>query len=198
MRIFLATFVVVAAVAVGSSSVLAHRFTSVFIAPISGVNAKIGKQAFDGFMFATRERDGHADETADGHLGGLDVYVEVVDSADDIEVVLARLRYLIELEETEFVTGVVPSQLVETIRRQTDGMPTILIVANASPPTHIKTMDNRPFATAFEETFGYFPTQYSFAGYSVARIVDQEVRQVDGDFSKQDILNIAVSKRFRL
>ena len=197
MRIFLAAIVAIATVAVGSSSVLAHSFTSVFIAPVSGIDAETGKQAFDGFMFATRERDGHADETADGHLGGLDVYVEVVDSADDVEVVLARLRDLIELGETEFVTGVVSSELVKTIRRQTDGTPTILIAPNASHPSHIKTMDNRPFAAAFEEAYGYAPTRYTFAGYSVARIVDQAVRKVDGDFSDQDILDIGFSKLLR-
>jgi len=57
----------------------AHRFNVALVAPSSGWNSTVGETIFKRFMVATTERDNHADEESDGHLGGLDVYVTLAD-----------------------------------------------------------------------------------------------------------------------
>lgn len=106
-------------------------------------------------MFATGKRDGHPDEPADGHLGGLDVDIEVVDSAGGVEEMLAQVWELVEREHAEVVSGVVPSERRENIRRQAEGTLTILIAPNGDPPSHIRPIDDRPFAVAFEQVYRY-------------------------------------------
>ena len=64
----------------GTGSVQAHRFNLGFFTALSGPHAREGKQALDGFLLATGERDDHAGEESDGYLGGLDVYVFRIDS----------------------------------------------------------------------------------------------------------------------
>ena len=41
-------------------------------------------QAMQAFLLASGERDRHANEESDGHLGGLDVYVSVVEMDADV------------------------------------------------------------------------------------------------------------------
>ena len=49
----------------------AHVFDIAVIAPYSGPQAHVGPNLWHGMRVATRESDGHAFETADGHLGGV-------------------------------------------------------------------------------------------------------------------------------
>jgi len=67
-----------------ATSAEAHRFNVALIAPASGWNSPIGQTIFKRFMVGTTERDGHADEESDGHLGGLDVYVTLADQNQNI------------------------------------------------------------------------------------------------------------------
>lgn len=75
---------------IGAAGALAHSFNVTMLVP-EGARA----QALAAFLIASAERDGHADEESDGHLGGLDVYISMVeagraggmaDSAPDIVV----------------------------------------------------------------------------------------------------------------
>ncbi|MDO8982322.1 hypothetical protein, partial [Cypionkella sp.] len=57
-----------------SGNALAHSFTAALI--VVGDNREAGlAEAVRGFLLAADERDGHANETSDGHLGGVDVHV---------------------------------------------------------------------------------------------------------------------------
>ena len=58
--------------------VLAHRFNVVLILPGSTTESEQARHIRGGFMLATTERDSHPDQQSDGHLGGLDVYVNVI------------------------------------------------------------------------------------------------------------------------
>ncbi len=81
---------------------LAHSFRMALLLPLTGADAAVGRQAVKGFLLATRERDGHPDETSDGHLGGLDVYVLVIDTNRPEGAVLAAIGE----NQIEFLTGI--------------------------------------------------------------------------------------------
>ncbi len=55
-------------------SAQAHEFV-VTIRAVGAERDLVLADALRGFLLATKERDGHPDETSNGHLGGLDVYI---------------------------------------------------------------------------------------------------------------------------
>ncbi len=154
----------------------AHSFDTIFIVPVSGPQADAGKQARDGFLFAARERDGHPDETADGHLGGLDVYLRIVDSAADASAVAAQAVDLAGRAADDAPWIVAPELLMTSIKDQVPGAEFIPIDLSGEVPWDIRTMNGEPFRAAFEDAFGYAPTPAVMAGYGAARQIDKTVR----------------------
>ena len=57
-----------------AQSAQAHEFV-VTIRAVGADRDLVLADALRGFLLATKERDGHPDETSNGHLGGLDVYI---------------------------------------------------------------------------------------------------------------------------
>lgn len=166
----------------------AHGFRVGFVAPVSGPEARVGASARDGFMLAARERDGHADEEADGHLGGLDVYLLIIDSGEGTVSVRAKIRALVEGREIEFLTGFIPPGLAADIRSQGDGKPPFIVDTKDMSATNATTMDGAPFAAAFAAKFGRAPDHAAFRGYGAARLIDRAVRAVAGDFSRSQLV----------
>lgn len=159
-----------------SNAALAHSFDTVFVVPVSGPQAEAGKQARDGFMFAARERDGHPDETADGHLGGLDVFLLIVDSNAGTGAVVAKVGELSQRAAGDVARIVAPAEMLAAIRRQVGGAEMVVIDLAAAMPANVRTIAGRPFSTAFEAAFGYAPTPAVLAGYATARQIDTAVR----------------------
>ena len=155
----------------------AHSFDTIFVVPQSGAQAVAGEQARDGFMFAARERDGHPDETADGHLGGLDVYLRIVDSNREQGDVLAELRDLAERPADDTPRIVAPAALLPAVKDQIGAAELSAIDLNAPAQPDILTMNGRPFEAAFEAAFGYAATPAVYAGYGAARQIDKVVRE---------------------
>jgi hypothetical protein len=154
----------------------AHSFDTIFVVPLSGSQAAAGKQARDGFMFAARERDGHPNETADGHLGGLDVFLLIVDSTAGEGEVVAKLRELTGGAADDTPRVVAPPALLEPIRGQISEIELLAIDLTTAVHAETRTMDGRLFSTAFEDDLGYAPTQAVYAGYAAARQIDAAVR----------------------
>ncbi len=175
MKMVLALAAIAAALTTAGPA-LAHSFDTIFVVPITGPQAAAGEQAQDGFNFAARERDGHPDETADGHLGGLDVYLRVVDSAANAPDVAAAVRQLAQRSADDAPWVVGPAELLAVIQDRVGAAEWLPInLAGASAPD-VRTMDGRPFRAAFEQAFGYAPTPAVIAGYGAARQIDQTVR----------------------
>ncbi len=82
----------------------AHSFDLALLLPLSGPDRELGERMRAGFMEATRAFDGHPDEQSDGHLGGLDVHVTVVDSTRGAE-------GLAGIGEPAFLVGRLPPEL---------------------------------------------------------------------------------------
>ncbi|MCF6273460.1 MAG: hypothetical protein L3J37_09790 [Rhodobacteraceae bacterium] len=77
----------------GASGAQAHSFNVLIV----GENlAETG--AYNGFRLATRERDGHANEESDGHLGGLDSYIFMAEPSADLP---SGINILVMLDEGE-------------------------------------------------------------------------------------------------
>ncbi len=163
----------------------AHSFRVGFVAPASGPRASIGASARDGFMLATRERDGHSDEESDGHLGGLDVYLLIIDSGEGRDSVLAKIRELVEGRQIEFLTGIVPPELAAGIHSRTRGGRPYFVDTEVLSGSNVSTMDGAPFAAAFAAMYGRAPDRAAFRGYGAARRIDRAVRAVAGDLSRR-------------
>jgi len=80
----------------------AHSFDLALLLPLSGPERELGERMRAGFMEATREFDAHPGQESDGHLGGLDVYVTVVDSS-------RGTAGLAAIGEPAFLVGRLPS-----------------------------------------------------------------------------------------
>jgi ABC-type branched-subunit amino acid transport system substrate-binding protein len=182
--------------------VRAHSFNVGFMAPLSGPNAHQGRQALDGFLLATRERDGHAFEESDGHLGGLDSYVIRIDSGGGIDAVRGRLDELLRGERLVFLTGVsVPETLAaagvmldDSQSILVDPLDSVVYRSAASAPESLVTMDAVPFSVAFREAYGHDPDVNAIGGYISARFIDAAVSAVEGRFTQRDALHRALAQ----
>lgn len=170
----------------GAASAAAHSFTTLLVAPAAGEQAEVGKQALDGFLYATRERDAHANETADGHLGGMDVYVRRVEPA-------AVASMAAEADEVEAAAGFLDADLSRRLAPLLGGRVAVVLDLDNFPPADPTDMDGRPFADVFEQAYGYAPTGAAVAGYRAARAIDRAVRAVGGDFSQVEAFNAALN-----
>lgn len=68
-----------------STAAVAHSFNVTMVVPAGGV-----EQATQGFLVASGERDSHAGQESDGHLGGLDVYFSVFE-VENFDTLRARV-----------------------------------------------------------------------------------------------------------
>lgn len=179
--------------------VRAHSFNVGFMAPLAGPSAHQGRQALDGFLLATRERDGHAFEESDGHLGGLDSYVIRIDSGGGAEAVRGQLDELLRGEELVFLTGVSVPETLAAAGVMPDNNQSILVDplgsavyrSAASAPESLVTMDGMLFSAAFREAYGYDPDVNAIGGYVAARFIAAAVSAAEGRFSQRDTLHRA-------
>jgi ABC-type branched-subunit amino acid transport system substrate-binding protein len=192
-------FAIALVLAAISSQVPAHSFNVGFMAPLSGPSAHHGQQALDGFLLATRERDGHAFEESDGHLGGLDSYVITIDSGRGADAVRGRLDELLRGEGLVFLTGVSVSGTLADAGVILDDSQTIIVDAvdsavYRSAAESLVTMDGLRFLAAFREAYGYEPDVNAIGGYIAARFIAAAVSAVEGRFSQRDALLGALAR----
>ena len=188
--------------AAGAGEARAHGFNIGFVAPLSGPTAHQGRQALDGFLFATRERDGHAFEEADGHLGGLDSYVIRIDTGRGLEAVRRQLGELIQDGGVFFLTGVSVSGTLAASGVVLDpGQAIFIDVANspvyrsaAKAPESLVTKDKVPFPAAFRDANGSDAGANAVTGYIAARFIDAAVSAVEGDFSRRGAMDRALEQ----
>jgi substrate-binding family protein len=125
-------------------------------------------------LLATAERDSHADETSDGHLGGLDVHIvpmpadaastepglkNVRQDTIDIAVVLGT-----DARAKQAVAALDPS--------------TVILSAGTISPGQADA--ETTFAQRFEAAYGTQPDLWAAQGYNAARRVELAVRKLGG------------------
>ncbi len=178
-------------IAFGAGAATAHSFKVAVIAPLSGPTAEIGKQTLDGFMLATRQADSHPGQESDGHLGGLDVYVSVVDGESGPAVSLGGMEELVEGNQIVVVAEFARAKVTRAIQSRAAGPQAIFIALSAGPSPiagaySIPDMDEPArisFVVAFEEDYGHAPSRHAVQGYGAARLIDRAIRAVGGNMS---------------
>lgn len=184
MRKASAWFLIVALSVFMSSQAKAHSFNVALVIPLSGPFSADGKTFREGFMLATKERDGHPDEESDGHLGGLDVYLHTADIHD------ARLAGLKSLLKKRAIDIIVPTgsnrSIDETILSFVGGDSVLLTPGRVQLPDSTqpgipeRSSKVTAFNSAFEKEYGYQPSASAAHGYNAARRIDAAVRSLGG------------------
>ena len=145
--------IVAAALIAGLSSMpdgaKAHSFNVGLVVAMSEQSDANIRQARDGFLLATRERDSHPDEESDGHLGGLDVYLFPVDLKHES---LAGVQALMQREQIDILAVIGPDGAAEQISPLVAGSKTVLLA-----PGRLASAPTQAFAKAFQAAFGYAP-----------------------------------------
>lgn len=170
MKIIMATAVLVAGLAGFSDGAKAHSFNVGLV--IAEPSIADTRQVRDGFLLAARERDGHPDEEADGHLGGLDVYIYSVDLERES---LAGVRALLQREQIDILAVIGPDGAAEKIGPLIAGSRTVLLA-----PGRLRSTSMEAFTNAFQAAFGYPPSTPAAEGYNAGRRVDVAVRPLGG------------------
>ena len=161
------------AVSLPATTAYAHSFSLAVVA-VGEQTAMQLSSAVKGILLATQERDGHTNETSDGHLGGLDVYIVPLPTraAETIQGLKRAPQIFIDiaiLMSSEAGTD----QDAVSLDQQTVTLPPS--TTNANP-----TEASSKFATRFQSAFGTPPDHSAAEGYYTAPRIDLAVRTLGG------------------
>ena len=156
---------------------LAHRFNVALIIPNSNAGSLQSRQIREGFMLATAERDNHPDQESDGHLGGLDVYVKVIDGQGDVA---ADLRRIATQGVIDIVAAFGSDSTLSIVRKLLDGKMVALLLPGQSPFAKSELPAVAAFISAYEKVYGRRPSSQAAQGYNAARRIDVAVRAQGG------------------
>ncbi len=170
MKLLATVAIFVAGLATCSVGAAAHSFNVGLV--VAFTESTDTRQVRDGFLLAARERDGHPDEEADGHLGGLDVYIYSVDLERES---LAGVRALLQREQIDILAVIGPDGAAEKIGPLIAGSRTVLLA-----PGRLRSTSMEAFTNAFQAAFGYPPSTPAAEGYNAGRRVDVAVRPLGG------------------
>jgi outer membrane PBP1 activator LpoA protein len=155
----------------------AHRFNVALVVPLSNAASAQGRQIREGFMLATKERDSHPDQESDGHLGGLDVYVTVIDEQGDFATEIARI---VAQGAVDIVVAFGSDTTLALIGKLLDGKKAVLLQLGQSPFARPAQPGVAAFIFAYEREYGGRPSSHAAQGYNAARRIDVAVRTQGG------------------
>lgn len=166
-------------VAFAPSAAIAHEFV-VSLRAVGAEREVILQDALRGFLLATAERDAHANEESNGHLGGLDVYI-----IPQPESIAARFPDLKTAPggppDIVAVIGASPDVTAEVAAIRDEGpilQPGLLHDANGW--TVADALDPDSFAARYIANYGQPASQWAARGYNAARRIDAAVRPLGG------------------
>lgn len=183
MAAFVLTVLVL--VSAGINPALAHRFNVAMVIELTGDGAESGRQYRQGFMLATTERDAHAGEESDGHLGGLDVYVTVIDAGGDPSAEIARIAAPGDIDIVAAFGSPGPRSLADKLLAGAD---IALLPPGQSPFARPELPGVAAFVSAFENRYGSKPSAFAAQGYNAARRIDVAVRALGNADDKAALL----------
>ena len=157
--------------------VFAHRFNVALVIPMTNPGADQGRQYLEGFMLATSERDSHADEESDGHLGGLDVYVTVIDALGDVG---AEFERIVSQAEINIVAAFGSEETLSLVGKLVERESIVLLLPAQMPFPQSDMPAVAAFASAYENQYGGRPSTQATQGYNTARRIDVAVRAQGG------------------
>jgi hypothetical protein len=158
-----------------ANAAVAHEFTAALYISGEMREARL-QEAVNGFLLAADERDGHANETSDGHLGGLDVQI-----------------LPLPVDATGQVVGLVGAPQIPpdvVVLMGGEGLPPDALAGEMAGGLEIQigmlpdnwrdadTTDS--FAARYQNAFDAPPTEAAAQGYNVARRLDAAIRALEG------------------
>lgn len=157
----------------------AHSFNVVMVVPDDMAQGARNDMAA-AFLVASEERDGHANEESDGHLGGLDVYITLAAAGDQ-----AR------------IDGADPDILALPMAGDArSGDAVVLGRMDAGSPMAADFLSNpagagfAPFAQRFTDRTGRAAGAEAIAAYLAARRIDLAVRELEGVDERAELENL--------
>ena len=156
---------------------LAHRFDVALVITPSSAASTQGREIRDGFMLATTERDSHAGQESDGHLGGLDVYVTVINVRGDVTADIGRI---VTQGKIDIVAAFGPDEILSRIQRLLAGAKVTLLLPGETSFSKPHLPAAAAFVSAFERNYGNTPSPQAAQGYNAARRIDAAVRSQGG------------------
>jgi hypothetical protein len=163
----------------------AHRFSVALVVTTTNAGADLGRQYLEGFMLATSERDSHADEESDGHLGGLDVYVTVIDAQGNISTEIERI---VSQAEIDIVAAFGSEEIFSLVEKLVDGGNIVLLPLGQSPFSQSDMPAVAAFASTYEKQYGAKPSVQAAQGYNTARRIDVAVRVQGGVDDRESLI----------
>ena len=153
-----------------ASSATAHEFTAGLLVTGPDAAPRLA-EVVNGFLLAADERDGHANETSDGHLGGVDVQILPLPRGSG-----AGLTGLSgNPSQRPDVVVIFGDEPVQPAMLQ----PGVRIVRPGSlPPDPVWQQDD--FADRYRAAYGRVPTRDAASGYNEARRLDHAIRPLNG------------------
>jgi hypothetical protein len=153
----------------------AHSFTAALLVVGEDREESLA-EAVRGFLLAADERDGHADETSDGHLGGVDVHVLPLprDAAGLVEGLLGTSG---EPPDLVVVLGPEPAAGATARAHQSEG---IVLVQDVLPAGWEGEIQMDSFAARYRLAHGTAPSAMAATAYHAARRLDAAIRPLDG------------------
>jgi len=173
---------------------IAHSFSLAIFANGSAGPVEL-RSAVQGALIASADRDGHPGETADGHLGGLDVFLIPL-----LETTAEQINGLVD-HKTENFDFVVPLERVPMDLSGLQGVTTQTIVldpGDLSDPAawfEYPTSSGKSFAARYRSRFGEQPDAFSVHGYFAARKIDHAMCESNGLSSLEEIRKVLVASR---
>ena len=158
-----------------SGNALAHSFTAALI--VAGDNREASlAEAVRGFLLAADERDGHANETSDGHLGGVDVHVLPLprDAAGLVEGLIGKPT---EPGDVVVVLGTEPAASEAARKYQSNSTVLLQVVLPVGWDSDVGTDS---FVARYRLAYGTAPGLMAATGYHAARRLDVAIRPLDG------------------
>jgi hypothetical protein len=156
----------------------AHEFV-VALKAVGVERDSILTDALRGFLLATPERDSHADEISNGHLGGLDVYILTQPAG-----VAARFPELKDAphDRPDIIVVFGPSNGVVAEIEKTDDESVIYpgTLHSDNRWTGAEARDPESFAARYIAAFGQPASRSAAEGYNAARRIDAAIRPLDG------------------
>lgn len=162
----------------------AHSFTVGLLVVGEDVDASLA-EAVRGFLLAADERDGHANETSDGHLGGVDVQL------------LPLPRDAAGLVEGLFGTPDEPTDVVIIIGPEPAASDAARAYASASTVLLQVVLQDRwdsadgtdGFVSRYRLAYGSAPGVMATTAYHAARRLDVAIRPLDGVVPQEALLD---------
>lgn len=172
---------------------VAHGFNVGLIVPSSVSMPGASLQILNGFKIAALERDSHPDQESDGHLGGLDVYLTLIDEHNTFT---GGIEQHIPLEDIDIVAAVVSNDTRLMLEGLQLGKSTALLFPGAVPSLNSNQPGVKAFVAVYKQKHGTGPSPLSAYGYDLARRIDSAVRSQGGvkdisrlrqDFAESDM-----------